>query len=48
VRAHTVALVGGSFGLSISDVGTSVARGKDFGGIARSWSDYQVCFGGAA
>lgn len=48
MRAYTVALVGGFLGLSISDVGTSVARGEDFGGIARPWSDDQVCFGSAA
>ena len=48
MRANTAALVGGSLGHSISDVGTSVARGEDFGGIARLRSDDQVCFGGAA
>ena len=48
MRAFTVALVGGFLGPCISDVGTSIARGKDFADIARPWSDDQVFLSGAA
>ena len=44
MRADTAALVGGSLGQGISDVGASVARGEDFSGIARPRGDYQVSF----
>lgn len=48
MRAHTAALVGRSLSHSISNIGTSVARGEDLGSIARLRSDDQICFGRAA